>query len=127
MVKLKKLHLVNFCGYRDFEKDFTDDDGIRQWTILMGQNGIGKSNFLHAIRLLSNPWQYQSRQDSTLFFRKLTYHPNYIPGCDDFIDHKGDMLLEAEFLIDGETKRVIERNTGEPETTGVVVNELPRY
>jgi AAA15 family ATPase/GTPase len=126
MIKLKKLHLVNFCGYRDFEIDFTNGaDSIRQWTILVGQNGIGKSNFLHAIRLISNPWQYQSRQDSTMFFRKLTYHPNYLPNYDGFIDHQNDMLLEAEFIIDGETKRVVVRNTGEAETTGVVVNELP--
>jgi AAA15 family ATPase/GTPase len=130
MTKLKKIHLINFCGYKDFEIDFTDkdvekEDVVRQWTMISGPNGVGKSNFLHAIRLVANPWQYQSRQDSTLFFRKLTYHPNYLPNYDGFIDHQEDMVLKAEFIIDGDIKKVEVRNTGKKETTGVVINELP--
>tara|TARA_Y100000310_G_C20699497_1_gene828390 strand:+ start:4076 stop:4978 length:903 start_codon:yes stop_codon:yes gene_type:complete len=126
MIKLKKLHLVNFCGYQDFEIDFADGAGsVKQWTILYGPNGVGKSNFLHAIRLLSSPWQFASRPDCTMFFRKLTYHPEYIPNYDGFISHHSDMLLRGIFLVDGEEKEVVIKNTGEVETTGVVVNELP--
>jgi len=125
MVKLKNLHLINFCGYRDFELDFTDGEGVRQWTILHGPNGVGKSNFLHAIRILSSPWQHQSRPDTTMFFRKLTYHPDYIPNYDGFTNHKNDLKIEGLFLVDGEEKRVVIENTGNKETTGVSINELP--
>ena len=30
MIKLKKIHLVNYCGYRDFELDLTDGDDVRK-------------------------------------------------------------------------------------------------
>jgi len=125
MIKLKKIKLINYCGFRDFEVDFSEDNRIRQWTVLAGPNGSFKSTFLNAIRLISSPWQMSSREDLTLFFRRQTYHPNYLPSYVGYIDHKNDMEIVATFLVNEEEKEVIVRNTGEKETTGVVKSEFP--
>ena len=126
MIKLKKIKLVNFCGFRDFELDLTEKEGVRQWTVLFGTNGSGKSSVLNAIRLLSSPWQMENRPDLTLFLRRLTYHPDYLSNYLGYIDHRNDMYAEATFLIEEEEKKVIIKNTGKKETTGLIKNELPK-
>jgi recombinational DNA repair ATPase RecF len=45
-MKLKKLLIDGFKNLNNFEIDFTDKDGI---TVLIGNNGSGKSNILEAI------------------------------------------------------------------------------
>jgi len=45
-MKLKRLWINGFKNLNDFELDFTDKDGI---TVLIGNNGSGKSNVLEAI------------------------------------------------------------------------------
>ena len=45
-MKLKRLWIDGFKNLNDFELDFSDKDGI---TVLIGNNGSGKSNVLEAI------------------------------------------------------------------------------
>ena len=50
---LRKLTLENFRSLRDVELSFTDaDDDVRSWTMLLGENGTGKSSVLRAIALV---------------------------------------------------------------------------
>ena len=46
---LRKVILKNIKCFADLTLDFTQDKGIRQWTALLGQNGLGKSTLLQAI------------------------------------------------------------------------------
>jgi predicted ATP-dependent endonuclease of OLD family len=45
-MRLKRLWIDGFKNLNDFELDFTDTDGV---TVLIGNNGSGKSNVLEAI------------------------------------------------------------------------------
>jgi predicted ATPase len=50
---LQKLHLENFRNLEDVKFDFRNPDGtMRAWTILLGENGCGKSSVLRAVALL---------------------------------------------------------------------------
>ncbi|HUQ82684.1 MAG TPA: AAA family ATPase [Gemmatimonadaceae bacterium] len=50
---LRKLTLENFRSLRDVELSFIDaNDDIRPWTMLLGENGTGKSSVLRAIALV---------------------------------------------------------------------------
>ena len=51
MILLKKLKLVNFCGFKNFEVDLSIEEKqeeVKKWLMMFGANGIGKSNFLNA-------------------------------------------------------------------------------
>lgn len=77
---LKKLSLKNFKGFDDLELSFEGDKGkVRKLTLLLGQNGTGKSNMLKAIAiitsggeavldLLSNPddWVKQGKEEAII-------------------------------------------------------------
>lgn len=54
-MKIRKLHVKNFRLLRDFELDFVDSETgqPRNWTVLVGENGRGKSSILQAIALAS--------------------------------------------------------------------------
>jgi predicted ATPase len=51
---IKSISLKNFKGFDDITLSFEKENQkeARQWTILLGENGVGKSNFLKAIALL---------------------------------------------------------------------------
>lgn len=50
---LQTLHIENFRSLSDLILDFRQPDGsTRQWTLLLGENGCGKSSVLRAIALL---------------------------------------------------------------------------
>lgn len=109
MIQLCKLVLKNYCGYKKFEKKFKRNDVIPPWIILYGPNGIGKSNLLNAIEMLSNPWRYK-HNTSGVFFRKLTYSDNYNPSYEGFDNKLTDLYMEAIFSINGQDKKVIIEN-----------------
>lgn len=51
---LKKIHLQNFKGLEDIELSFeTIQADNRKWTLILGENGTGKSNLLKAIALVT--------------------------------------------------------------------------
>jgi len=51
---LKHISLQNFKCLEDIQLSFTnDEDHIRKWTLILGENGTGKSNFLKAVALVT--------------------------------------------------------------------------
>ncbi len=61
-MKLKRLRINGFKNLNDFELDFTDKNGV---TILIGNNGSGKSNVLEAISII---FMGLSRKENTSSF-----------------------------------------------------------
>jgi len=108
VIKLKKIRLKNYCGYRDFELDLTDEDGsIKTWTIFFGPNGVGKTNIIRAVDLLTSPITKFTQRKNFIPFRKLKYNKDYVNGAELLYDEVEDLLLEAVFDLDGKEKRVI--------------------
>ncbi len=51
---LQRLRLNNVRCFRDVELSLDDEgDGLRKWTVLLGENGTGKSTLLKAIALVT--------------------------------------------------------------------------
>lgn len=49
---IRSLHIKNLKRLRDLSLTFTNDDGSpRMWTVLIGENGTGKTSILQAIAL----------------------------------------------------------------------------
>jgi predicted ATP-dependent endonuclease of OLD family len=49
---LRDLHIRNFKLLRDFKLSFSDESGKpRMWTVILGENGTGKTSILQAIAL----------------------------------------------------------------------------
>lgn len=49
---IRKLHVTNLKLLRDFELEFTQADGSpRMWTVIIGENGTGKTSILQAIAM----------------------------------------------------------------------------
>ncbi len=124
MIKLKEIRLINYCGYRDFHLDFYENGDIKKWVIFYGPNGIGKSNFIRAVELLASPRRIIGRTKNDLFFRRLTYHPNYNPTYSGFLTDKTHLYMEATFLFDKEKKKIVLENNWD-DCVGITTNELP--
>lgn len=137
MIKLKYVHLKNYCGYRDFELDLTDENGVKRCQLLCGPNGAGKSNFIRAIHFLSSPRTFVGRENS-LVLRKLKYNKNYIVGTEALLEKVENLYMEGIFSTkEGEKKIIIEdtvqgqlsaknRNNPENGISGITFNELPQ-
>ena len=106
MIKLKRIKLINFCGYKNFEVNLSKNDEIQKWLMLYGPNGSYKSTFLDAVFLLSSAKSFQSRDDLTLFFRRLTHNSNYQPGFEGYDKNETEMTIEGIFDCDGVEKKV---------------------
>ena len=51
---LKSIHLNNVKCFSDIDLSFEDENGdIRKWTLLLAENGMGKSTLLKAIGLVT--------------------------------------------------------------------------
>ncbi len=52
---IKSISIKNFKGFDDIELSFENENqqGKRQWTVILGENGVGKSNLLKAIALIA--------------------------------------------------------------------------
>lgn len=55
-MKLRKIRIRNLRRFRDFELDLVDPrtGAPRQWTVLVGRNGVGKSDVLQAVMLAAS-------------------------------------------------------------------------
>lgn len=107
MIKLKKIKLKNYCGYRDFELDLTDSDGnIKTWMMSFGPNGVGKSNLIRAVDLLLRPMAFTLKKN-LMTFRKMKYHHDYMKGSEPMYEQENDLVMEGIFDVDGEEKRVV--------------------
>lgn len=110
MIKLKKLYLQNFCGYKDeVEIDFEADGGLNNILVLYGPNGAGKSTILNAIHFLANVFDLQRKDKSVInaALKSMTYHKESQPGMEAIQDYDGGMLAGAIFDTDQGDKRVI--------------------
>ena len=58
---LKKLKLVNYRNYTDFNQDFN-----HLKTIIVGQNAQGKSNILEAINILATSESERAEKDNDI-------------------------------------------------------------
>lgn len=125
MVKLKYIKLENFCGYRNFEYDFYKSEDFQKWLMVYGPNGSFKSTLLNAVSLLSSPWRLESRLENVIFFRRLTYHPDYRPGYEKFLKSDYNLYMEAIFDIHGKDRKVVLQNNWDEDSTGVLTNEMP--
>jgi AAA15 family ATPase/GTPase len=131
MLKIKKVIMKNFCGYKDATFDFTGNDGNpNDISLLFGPNGTGKSTLLNAIQILSSPKEHIGR-DLSVTFRKLIYNQDYDPSYQELKVAEGlvevdDMYLEGIFETDDGEKRIIFEASGDgSKRSGIVLNELP--
>ena len=124
MIKLKSIKLINYCGYKDFELDLTSGEEVSRWAMFYGPNGIGKSNFIRAVELLSSPRTLRGRLDNKLFLRRLTYHQNYQPSFIGFDKAKTNLYMGAVFHTDDGDKRVVLENNWD-DKVGLTVDEMP--
>lgn len=124
MIKLKSIKLINYCGYKDFELDLSDGEGVKRWAMFYGPNGSFKSTFLRAVDLLSSPRALRGRLDNKLFLRRLTYHPDYNPTYVGFDKEKTNLFMEAIFHTNDGDKRVILENNWK-DKIGIITDELP--
>lgn len=121
MLRIKKLILIQYAGYRHVEFDFTrPDKTYKPICLFFGANGCGKSTALRAIELLGQAKQYAGREND-LIFRKMTYHPDYDPTLPHFTKYKESMRIEGIFDFNGEEKRVVVTSEG------VETNELEGF
>lgn len=121
MLKIKKLILKNYTGYKDAEFDFARPDGTyKPICLFYGPNGCGKSTGLRAIEMLGQAKQFVGREND-LVFRKMTYHPDYDPTLPHFAEYQEEMRVEGLFDADGVEKRVVVTSQG------VEVNELEGF
>lgn len=99
MVKLKKMRLKNYCGYRDSEFDFTDENGeVKNFAIFYGANGSGKSTLLNAVRMLSNASCYKQdpNRDQSLYFNKMVFSENYEPTAQKYKEKLAAMMKKVK-------------------------------
>lgn len=65
-MKLKKLHIENYKNLKDFDLDFENDNGL---SIIVGNNGSGKSNILEAISGIFCEWYGKCKIDFPYEYR----------------------------------------------------------
>lgn len=111
-MKLKKIILDNYCGYKHLELDLCDDfNDAKKWIIFCGPNGIGKSNFIRATEILTN-YKFIEGRSNPRMFRKLKYHKNYISQISGMQSGIADLRMEAVFTyVDDEEKKIIIEDT----------------
>ena len=128
MIYLKTLKVSNYCGYKQNDFVFFDKDIPKLFNIFYGPNGVGKSNLLYAINIISNIYRLSNKQNNNVMFRKLIHNENYDPGYQLF-ELEQVLKLEAIFT-DGKKDYKVTVNTnlkdenGEKDTTCVELNEL---
>lgn len=62
-MKIRKLQLENFRSYESYVYEFSDD---KNFTVLVGENGKGKTNFLEAVYVLSLGRSFRTLQKDDL-------------------------------------------------------------
>lgn len=99
MVKLKKMRLKNYCGYRDSEFDFTNDKGeVKNFAVFFGANGSGKSTLLNAVRMISNATAFKvdPNRDQSLYFNKMIFSENYEPTSQKYKQKLAELMKKVK-------------------------------
>lgn len=76
---IKNIRLTNFRNHLDYSLDFSDT------TVLIGENGVGKTNILEAVWLISDGRSWRTARDQEA-----------ISWGQDFAKIKADILIEKE-------------------------------
>src|ERR1035437_1758355 len=116
MMIIKKIRVVNFCGYEDSTFEFT-----QPMSLFYGPNGCGKTTVLEAVRIVSNPQVFTGRRlGAETYLRPLIRDEDYIPYADAILEkEKEHLLVEASFLdLDGKEYIV------KLDETGFIRNDL---
>lgn len=104
---LKQLRLKNYCTYKDVTLNFCKEDGTPyKFVSFFGPNGIGKSNLLSAIGMLSmmnTTGRSDDRVRNSLvqFIRNQDYNPMYERLLSKEKSNKSDMLIEGVYEYNG--------------------------
>ncbi len=93
---LKHLNLESFRSFQDLQLDFKPNPGLN---IFIGSNGVGKTNILEAIYLLSFPRSFRTRQADSLVKEDSDYY-----------------LVEAKFDNFSDKTNVLEVFENQPQT-----------
>lgn len=120
MVKIKKLILENYCGYRNSTFDFTNNGVMNPINLFFGPNGTGKSSLLDALNILSMSHRL-STKNNDMYFRKMIYHEDYEPSYVGFEKSNHSMKIEGIFETDKGEKRILITDKG------IEVNEVERF
>lgn len=119
MVKIKKVILQNFRGYKNMEFSFTQEDKIKNLAVVLSPNGFGKSTLLEAVNLLSNPYSNLAK-DTNMAFRKMTYSQDFQVDYQGYVKNENQLHMEGIFETDKGDKQVV------IETDGVKVCQLEK-
>jgi len=96
-MKIRKLQIENFRNHKKYEYIFSDEKNI---TILTGENGIGKTNFLEAIYLLS-----LGRSFRTLKKEKIVMWGEDFYRCKGEFERDGDAFGMENFFAHSPSKK----------------------
>lgn len=77
---LKRLELVNFRNHKNLKINFSPN------TILVGQNGVGKTNILEAISMISTGFSWRTRREEDFIHFENTFSRIIAESDQDKID-----------------------------------------
>lgn len=106
MKRLKKLHLKNYCGYKDTTFSFESLNGIIPFSVFYGPNGCGKSTCLQAVSLLCSPKNLAGR-NLDLLFKSIIHNKDYNPDSSGLCVPEEKMMIHGTFDEDGIEKNII--------------------
>lgn len=101
---LKRLKLTNYCQYENNTFDFAKPNGEPfKFICFFGPNGVGKSNLLNAIALLSMNTQGRGDMFVQQSLRKYITNPDLDPTWQNVSqkDNSVNMLIEGTYEMDG--------------------------
>lgn len=117
---ISKIVLNNFRNYVNAQFDFFDD-----YNIIVGQNGLGKTNLLEAISLFSNSKGLRKATINELV--NLNRNKNLLPLntlFSLFIEYKNDDGNNKLLLLQNEDKKIIKLNEDTLRKTSFLTNIL---
>ena len=108
---LKRLHIRNFRSIKDLEISFENGpEGLRQWTVILGENGVGKSTILKAIALAMTGGEAlpDLLVDPSEWVRKGTKEARILV---EILDHDGEPReVGLTFSADDNRRSMLSRN-----------------
>jgi predicted ATP-binding protein involved in virulence len=130
MIKIKSLHLENYCGYKEADFDFSKDGKIKNLAIFYGPNGHGKSTMLDAIYMLGNAhsiagrWNFEKENnlDAARNFQKYVYHKDYNLTYANFDQSQRNTMVISGVLVNKGIEYPVSISTKD----GVKTGNLPK-